>query len=65
MSLQEIFSNSKDSSTDCTFETTVGSGFEKLAEKEVKRKLGDDIQVCPARGRVFFNTDINKYSKVG
>ncbi|XP_018917667.2 tRNA (guanine(6)-N(2))-methyltransferase THUMP3 isoform X2 [Bemisia tabaci] len=64
MSLQEIFSNSKDSSTDCTFETTVGSGFEKLAEKEVKRKLGNDIQVCPARGRVFFNTDINKYSKV-
>lgn len=59
--LKTLVSLSNCNFTKLTFEASVTTGFEKVAEEEVLEKFGFSSKVYSSRGRVFFNTNFDKY----
>lgn len=47
--------------TKLTFEASVVTGFEPMAVDECIERFGRNLQVCSTPGRIFFNTQFDKY----
>ncbi|XP_067010188.2 tRNA (guanine(6)-N2)-methyltransferase THUMP3 [Anabrus simplex] len=54
----------KADSSKVSIEATVPTGLENVGVAECKEKLGEDIDICKDRGRIFFNIDISEINKV-
>lgn len=59
-SLSDLISSAKDQDL-LTVEATVDTGFEQIAERECRDKLGENISILQSQGRVYFNADKSKY----
>ncbi|KAL0276624.1 UNVERIFIED_CONTAM: hypothetical protein PYX00_004158 [Menopon gallinae] len=59
--LEKLLNVTQQRFTNLTLEASVVTGFESTAVDECLERFGRNLQVCSTEGRIFFNTQFDKY----